>query len=388
MIRKNSFSPKYLLAVFVFIFVYGFLVSPVFCQDRVVKGKLDVPFDTGFFSDEPDDSSKAKALEKAKLAAWKKYTSELSTARAKLYEKLKKQVLENLDDYVTEITSRGFRINKEDKTLRVAYRATINEAAFETLLQSSSVASGTASGEGSLFSFIFVARQTTEEQSFSAESKRFDPRRTTVRKTESMNAADESAQTGGGSSAVSSSQTSASKVTTGGSTLQKSGTTIKRATQRKYNVQTSLDVDVAMGETLTTGGFEVVNYDDVVSECGGAEMTQIEEEFINKSQLSRATRKAAINGAKECEVKYFAIGTMDRGMANVTASGELKVNVKVTAQVWNISKRMGRRVASINIVNVGGFGNDDEEAYLNALINASKDAATEIVSQLNLKGLN
>ena len=388
MIRKNSFSPKYLLAVFVFIFVYGFLVSPVFCQDRVVKGKLDVPFDTGFFSDEPDDSSKAKALEKAKLAAWKKYTSELSTARAKLYEKLKKQVLENLDDYVTEITSRGFRINKEDKTLRVAYRATINEAAFETLLQSSSVASGTASGEGSLFSFIFVARQTTEEQSFSAESKRFDPRRTTVNKTESMNAADESAQTDGGSSAVSSSQTSASKVTTGGSTLQKSGTTIKRATQRKYNVQTSLDVDVAMGETLTTGGFEVVNYDDVVSECGGAEMTQIEEEFINKSQLSRATRKAAINGAKECEVKYFAIGTMDRGMANVTASGELKVNVKVTAQVWNISKRMGRRVASINIVNVGGFGNDDEEAYLNALINASKDAATEIVSQLNLKGLN
>ena len=84
MLRKNSFSPKYLLAIFVFIFVYGFLVSPVFCQDRVVKGKLDVPFDTGFFSDEPDDSSKAKALEKAKLAAWKKYTSGLSTARAKI----------------------------------------------------------------------------------------------------------------------------------------------------------------------------------------------------------------------------------------------------------------------------------------------------------------
>ena len=388
MLRKNSFSPKYLLAVFVFIFVYGFLVSPVFCQDRVVKGKLDVPFDTGFFSDEPDDSSKAKALEKAKLAAWKKYTSGLSTARAKIYAKVKKQALENLDDYVTEITSRGFRINKEDKTLRVAYRATINEAAFETLLQSSSVASGTASGEGSLFSFIFVARQTTEEQSFSAESKRFDPRRTTVRKTESMNAADESAQTGGGSSAASSSQTSASKVTTGGSTLQKSGTTIKRATQRKFDVKTSLDVDSAMGETLTTGGFEVVNYDDVVSECGGAEMTQIEEEFRNKSGLSRATRKAAINGAKKCEVQYFAIGTMDQGMSNVMASGELKVNVKVTAQVWSISKRLPRRVASINIPNVGGFGNDDEEAYLNALINASKEAATEIVSQLNLKGLN
>ena len=90
MLRKKEFSPKYLLAIFVSIFVYGFLVSTVFCQDRVVKGKLDVPFDTGFFSDEPDDSSKAKALEKAKLAAWKKYTSGLSTARAKIYAKVKK----------------------------------------------------------------------------------------------------------------------------------------------------------------------------------------------------------------------------------------------------------------------------------------------------------
>ena len=45
------------------------------------------------------------------------------------------------------------------------------------------------------------------------------------------------------------------------------------------------------------------------------------------------------------------------------------------------------KVVSINIPNVGGFGND-EEAYLKALLNAPKEAATEIVSQLNLKGLN
>jgi len=29
---------------------------------------------------------------------------------------------------------------------------------------------------------------------------------------------------------------------------------------------------------------------------------------------------------------------------------------------------------------VGGFKNDDEEAYLNGLLNASKEAATELVS--------
>ena len=391
MVKKISFSPKYLLAIFIFILSHVFIVSSALgacATNACVKGALDVPFDTGFFSDEPDDSSKKKALEKAKLAAWKKYTSRLSIIKAKLYEKVKKQVLDNLDDYVIEITSRGFRIDKKEKMLRVAYFATINDTAFETLLQSNSKASATASGEGSMFAFIFVARQTTEEQSFSAESKRFDPRRTTVRKTESMNAADESAQTGGGSSAVSSSQTSASKVTTGGSMLQKSGTVIKRATKRQYNVKTSLDVDTAMGETLATGGFEVVSYEDIVGECGGVEIAQIEEEFRHKSKESAASRRAAIKGARECEVQYFAIGTMDQGMSNVMPSGEMKVNVKVTARVYNISKRLPRRVASVNIVNIGGFGMDDEEAYLNALVNASKQAGLQIVSLLNDKGLN
>jgi len=66
----------------------------------------------------------------------------------------------------------------------------------------------------------------------------------------------------------------------------------------------------------------------------------------------------------------------------------MKVNVKVTARVYNISKRLPRRVASVNIVNIGGFGMDDEEAYLNALVNASKQAGLQIVSLLNDKGLN
>ena len=113
MLRKISFSSKYLLAIFIFILSHLFIVSSALgacATNACVKGALDVPFDTGIFSDEPDDSSKKKALEKAKLAAWKKYTSRLSIIKAKLYKKVKKQVLDNLDDYVIEITSRGFRI--------------------------------------------------------------------------------------------------------------------------------------------------------------------------------------------------------------------------------------------------------------------------------------
>jgi hypothetical protein len=195
-----------------------------------------------------------------------------------------------------------------------------------------------------------------------------------------MNAAEENAQTDGGTSATSSSQTSASKITTGGSRVRK-------ADQNTYEVKHVLALDADVGETLTVAGFEVVNYDDVVSECGGAEWAQIQEELKVGNNMTRPTRKAAIKGAKECEVKFFAFATLTQQMSNVSASGQKKTTVAITAQVWNISKRLPRKVASVSIPNMGGFGSNDNEAYLDALRRGSVEAATRIVDQLNLKGL-
>ena len=369
---KLNLLTRYFLVLLTIITVHLSVVSSAICEE-VIKGKVEVPFDTGFFSDEPDDESKAKALEKAKIAAWNKFTSGFIGAKIISYGKVKKQVLENLNDYVIEITARGFKVMKESKSLRVAYRATINTAAYQALLQSNAPAQNMESGEGSLFSFIFVARQVDKQKSY-------DTRRTSVQKNEVMNAAEESAQTDGGTSATSSSQTAATKITTGGSQERK-------ADRNTYVVKPVVAIDAAVGETLTVAGFEVVTYDDVVSECGGAEWTQIQEELRVGSNMTRATRKAAIKGAKECDVKFFAFATLDQQMSTVSASGQKKTTVLITAQVWNISKRLPRKVASVNIPNMGGFGRDDEEAYLDALRRGSVEAATRIVDQLNLKGL-
>ena len=370
--KKLNLLSRYILVLLVTIAFHMSTASSAICEE-VVKGKVDVPFETGFFSDEPDDESKEKALEKAKIAAWRKYTSGFKGAKIMAYGKVKKQVLENLNDYVIEITARGFKVMKDSNSLRVAYRATINTVAFQALLQSESPAQQTASGEGSMFSFIFAARKVVKQKSF-------DTRRTTVQKNEVMNAAEESAQTDGGTSATSSSQTAASKITTGGSQVRK-------ADQNTYEVQHVIALDAAVGETLTVAGFEVINYDDVVSECGGAEWTQIQEELKVGNNMTRPTRKAAIKGAKECEVKFFAFATLDQQMSTVAADGSKKTTVAITAQVWNVSKRLPRKVASVSIPNMGGFGRDDEEAYLDAMRRGSIEAATRIVDQLNLKGL-
>ena len=180
--------PRYCLLTFIVIAFHFSIVSSA-VGEQVVKGKVDVPFETGFFSDEPDDESKQKALEKAKLAAWRKYTSGFKGAKIMSYGKVKKQVLENLNDYVIEITARGFKVMKNSNSLRVAYRATINTAAFQALLQSASPAQQTASGEGSMFSFIFAARQVVKQKSF-------DTRRTSVQKNDQDNYFRQSSRTG------------------------------------------------------------------------------------------------------------------------------------------------------------------------------------------------
>ena len=82
--KKTHLPSRFFLVVFIVIVFHIFLVSSALGES--VKGKVEVAFETGFFrGGEPDDESKAKALEKAKLAAWKKYTSGFIGAKIMSY---------------------------------------------------------------------------------------------------------------------------------------------------------------------------------------------------------------------------------------------------------------------------------------------------------------
>jgi hypothetical protein len=69
-------------------------------------------------------------------------------------------------------------------------------------------------------------------------------------------------------------------------------------------------------------------------------------------------------------------------------SGLKRVYVSVNAKVWNIEKRLPRKVASINSSPFAGLGPDSVVAKKNALKKAATRAAKNIVDQLNAKGLN
>jgi len=349
--------------------------SSSFAVARDYKGKAVIPYTSSAFSSKPSDKIKHEAIKKAKFNAWKNYTSNFNMARQKAYKKIETEFLNHLDEYISDYTILTDKVNKKNKVYSVLVRININESAVETKLSSESGAGKLTSGEGSLFSFIFVAREASEVKSY-------DARKTKITKTESKNMAEEKSAVGNGTMLSGDSQKSMKKVQTGGSTLRK-------ADRINYIVSSPQDIDAAMNEIFSPAGFEVVDYSDVVSECGGAEPELVRQEFSARQDISRRTRKVAIKGARECDVTYFAIGTLDVGMQDTDpVSGLKRVYVSVIAQVWNIEKRLPRKVASVNSSPFAGLGPDSVVAKKNALKKAATSAAKNIVDQLNAKGLN
>ena len=338
------------------------------------KGQSVVPY-TSLFSSKPSAKVKHEAIEKAKRSAWENYTSSFSMAKQKAYMQMESEFLGQLDQYIVDYTMLGDKLDKDNKTYSVVLRAKINESLVEAKLSSASAAGSQASGDGSYFSFIFVAREASEV-------KAFDARKTSITKSENKSMATEKSSMSGSEMASGQSSKSMQKVQSGGSTIRKSD-------KIKYAVTSPQDIDAAMNEILSPAGFEVVDYVDVLAECGGADMLVIKEEFRDSYEISSRTRRSAIKGARTCEVSYFAVGTLDVGMQDTDpVSGLKRVYVSVNAQVWNIEKRLPRKVAAVNSNPFAGVGPDQTVAKKNALKLAATEAAKAIADQLNAKSLN
>ena len=354
-----------------------FLLIPVysFAATSQVRGVVTVPYSGTLFSKDPKTAEKSGAMREAKLQVWDLYTSKFSAAKMNQYLSVKDKFTNNIDDFILNLRVLDENVDKKSKTITITVRGTVNETAVDAVFGSLAAAGQQSSGEGSYFTFIFVSRK--EISSKTKDNKRID-----VVQVKTASTANESMAVSDTSMTASSDSNSVVKKTTGGSTESS-------ATKHVYEVSSSQDINSSMGQVLSTAGFEIVDYDDVVSECGGAERTEIAEEFKLNDDMSRASRKSAINAARDCEVPLFATGTIDVGVQDVDPSTGLKrVYVSVRGQVWNIERRLPKKVASVGPVQFSGLGPNDSVAMRNALNFAAEEASKSIVEQLNAKNIN
>lgn len=313
------------------------------------------------------------AIDDAVRSAWGQYIGTLPQTRQLAYRQIEGELTSNLNRYVTNIVVLEESHDKKAKVVQVFIRAEISSAAVDAAFNANSAIQN-AGGSGSLFTFIFTAREVISIKSFADK---------TTQISQSKNSAIASAgkANSGASTTVSAQGESFSKTVTGGNVESK-------AAKITYAIRSAQDIDTAMSDILTTAGYEVVLYGDVVSACAGVEPETIRAEFSVNDDISRQTRKSAIDASRECEVSYFSIGTIDIGKSDTDPiTGNQRVYVSVRGQVWDITKRLPRKVASVGPVQFAGLGPDQTVASRNALIIAAKEAAAKLVAQMNAKGL-
>jgi hypothetical protein len=336
--------------------------SAALAQRVEMKGVGSAPFDAR--QNAPADAE-ARASNDARLAAWRSYVAAQSIARQQAIAAHEAEFIANLDKLIIESVVVATQKDADTRTLKVVLRVAFNDESVNQMVSKLTVGNGqqAARSQDSLFTFLFMARKATS-------ITQFDARRTSVRQGEAVNAGTDD----GGVTAT-------RTLTSGGSSQQKADTVT-------YEVGSSQDVDTAMGEVLNTSGIEYVGYDDIVTNCHGVAPKRFQAEFVQSDELSPQTRNQVINAARECEVRYFATGTIDTEVASVDpVTGNQKVFVSVRSQLWDISKKLPRKVGSVGPKQYSGLGPNQNVAGRNALALAARDVIRTLVDQLNAKGI-
>ena len=343
-----------------------------------VKGKGEIVYKSNIFKPGQGSDEERAAITEAKKNALTRYAADFDSARFELYKKIEPDVVANIDQYVTDYTQIDSQVDKSSKRYTVVIEASINTTLIENAINKSSGANAPATAGttpakagGSYMTFVFVAREL-------ASRKDFDAKRTTVDINESSEAGAQKNKVAddGQSGETSLDKSSVVKHTTGGNTETK-------AEDMAYRVTTVTEVDNAVNSVLTKANYEVVDPVDA-----GLSVDNFKSDFSNGSDVSPATRTAAIKNCKEKEINYIAIANMDVGLPEKDeATGLTRVYVTVTAKVSDLAPKFPNTVASIAGIPYAGLGSNAQVAKQNALNEAATRSASELVDQLRMKGV-
>lgn len=341
---------------------------------QFVKGSATIALKGRCREDVPRDSAiLQEGLRQAKIAAIRSHTSSYSPARQKMYAAVASTVEASTDQYLTNLMVVDQRCDTSTKMFHLVIRGTLNTSAFDHLLQQHVPAVG--SGEGSMFVAIFLARRAAAVTAYEERTFRRVDFEHVSDATETIAANDQTMHASEDASVSAS-------VSAGGSTTQK-------ADAISYEVERPRDLEDSVNGVLSTAGFEMIDVAEVVMESGGVfDLQRFVQDFGGADDISAETRAMAYGVLRDFEIPLFAMGTLDVGVKDTDpVSGNTRVFVSVAARVYDLSKRFARTIASVGPVQYSGLGPDQTVAERNALVLAAETAASEIVVQLQAKGI-
>jgi len=307
----------------------------------------------------------SETLHEAKSNAIRTHVATSGIAMANAFESKKSEILNNIEDFLLNPNIRVL-CDRGTKILKISVTGELNKSAFDRTL---SLGQSTVR-ERSRLTAIFVARKQSEVKSF-------DARRTDVSRSTEMSEASQVAEVGsdGSMSAAGSSETT-TKTETGGNVTYK-------ADKIQYQTFRPDGLETAINEIFVSLGYRPINNSQVEAVSQGKfDVSRFEEEFASSQSISSETLNDAFSAISNI-IPLLVVARLDVGVP-VKARGneEPTVVVDVNAQVFRFDGLFYETVASYGPVQMKSSGLTSTAAENNAILEASRTAASQLGAQL------
>lgn len=363
---------------------YAFALLALLCLSGIAnaktvseKGMATVSY--SFWS--PGASGRQAALTKAKVNALQRYVADSNDAMSRMFEAREAQFTANINNYVLDTTVLSAEQDKSAKTYTVVVRADIDaDRLMNDLGSGAASASDVAARAHQTITFLFVARQQSSVQSFNAKVYQ----RTDTHNGMSHNTDEgESIHSHNIATSASESRDTVATTTTGGSVTRK-------AAKVDWQLANTDQINTIVTGIFSNAGYDVVDADQVQGASNGLlNVTAVQQAYSHGNDLPPNIQVNTTRGVQQAGVRYLALGTLDIGMPSTDpVSGNQRDYVTVTAKLYDVSGRFARTVASIGPVQFAGLGPDPSVAQTNALQQAARQVAQQMVDQLNNKGIH
>ncbi len=310
-----------------------------------------------------------EVLNQAKVNALRTWAAKQSVATSSLFAKNEEKILASVDEYFLN-ASVDYRC--KNKSFRLKVKGLVDKNKIAMLGKSNQ--SGMSQKRSRIVA-IFMARKASEVKSYQDK----------VTSVESNSAFSEGAETVSmsGSSASSEGYNSQKNV------RQTGGSTVTKSDKVNWTVYRANGVSSAVRETLSSYGFRVTKPAQIIKRNPLFDPDAFREDFTTSNGSSDDTEADATEALEDVGVPLFVIGTLDVGQKGKDpASGLVRVNATVTAEVQYLDDGWWETVASVRPTQYAGLGPNESVAETNALIKAAEAASNEIVQQLNAAGIN
>lgn len=323
----------------------------------------------------------------AKYNALERFIAQSNSAKLRIFDARKSEIMARIDDYILSSTVIAQNDDKAMKTYSITVRAEINNIRLQNLLNDNTGAGpgsrGVMSGADKSLVLVFIPRSQDSRKSYdervvrradvdvnASESRR---ERVGVTNSENLRSGRESISDSR-SDRLDLSQSSSVKIETGGSTEIKDD-------KIQWKVFSSNEISAGMNQVFIEAGLDTYEAEFVP----GINLTAIRKDYGSGNDVSAENLRAMIAAANTSGYGYVATGTVDVTLGGTDPQTGLKrASVTVNGKVY----QAGNRVRSLGAFTTTrfGMGQTIADAQKDGIRNASKEAAEQIVDQLNIHG--